>query len=602
MLRYENASSCDDYMRDERLLIPYRLRVVRVGIQATWLTVAILLAYALLADDTEVRRAEMFAVTAAGALGAILVSLLRWRDLFDRGIGVTALTVWSIFDIGLISVGVWASGGVSSPVFIGFALTTLFFALAYPVRSQILLLGCTYLGYGIAGWIEGGPVPEGTVIIRLGGLAVFAMMAARIGSELLRQVTAHADARVESDRRAGLLSVVAETAQDLTSAAPEKVLDLVSAAVGKLGFDVAAVSLLEASGVMYQVVSATGLPEAFLGGKHNASEGLTGVTIRAGHTIVVDDYSNHPLAIKPLRKERLRASVATPIVAEGRTVAVLIGASRTDRRLASGEVEVFELLAGLAGRVFESARRLETEHRAVERLEELDRLKTDFLTTVSHEIRTPLTAIQGMGLTLGTRWDEIDDDLRRELVARLNANTRVLNDVITSLLDFSRVEAGRLEVKADRTDVGALVAAVMDRLSMLFAEHDVDVRVEKGLAAQADPILLERVVENLAANAVKHTPTGTTVVVSARRVGDEVEVRVADGGAGIPEDEMMHLGERFFRGGASSSPRARGTGLGLALVTEVLRLHGSKLEVESKVGKGTAFWFRLPLMDDSARG
>lgn len=587
-------------MGDNRLLIPYRLRVVRVGVQATWLTVAVLVLFAIVAEDDEVRRPELLALVAVAAIGAVVVSLLPWRSLFDRGVGIVALNLWSILDIALLSAGLWASGGIDSPVFIGYALTTIFFSLAYPPRSQALLLAFTYLAFGLAVGIEGSHISIGAVVVRVGGLAVLAMIGGRISSELMEQMGAHSGARGESERRAGLLAVVAEAAQNMTAGTPEEVLDVVSQSVTRLGFDVAAVSLLDPSGITYRVVSSSGLSEDFIGRRHNASEGLTGMTIRAGRTVILGDYSAHPLALEPLRGESLRSAVGTPIDVEGHTMAVLIGMSRSERRLAPGEVDVFELLAGLAGRAFESARRFQSERRAVERLEELDRLKTEFLTTVSHEIRTPLTAIQGMGTTLGERWDELDEDLRRELVARLNANTRVLNDVITALLDFSRVEAGRLEVRLAPLDVGALVVSVLDRLALVFAEHEVTVHLDQALTTEADPVLLERVVENLLANAAKHTSPGTRVGVSARRQDGDVEIRVSDEGPGIPEHELRHLGERFFRGGDPKARRARGTGLGLALVTEVLRLHGSRLEVESTVGKGSAFWFLLPLAEEPA--
>jgi signal transduction histidine kinase len=237
-------------------------------------------------------------------------------------------------------------------------------------------------------------------------------------------------------------------------------------------------------------------------------------------------------------------------------------------------------------------------------MEELDRMRGDFLSKVSHELRTPLTAISGMGLTLEQQWGDIDEDIRRELLTRLNANARTLDRIIANLLDYSRLEAGRMDVRMEPVRVEELLEQVVGRLHTLFGTHPLAVEAERGLVVNGDPLLLDRVIENLLSNAVKHTPPGTTVTLEARREAGQVTVGVADDGPGIPPEEQRRLGDRFFRGRDSTARRTRGTGLGLALVREILRLHGSELEVDSTVGRGTRFGFRLaaPAGSGSAPG
>jgi Histidine kinase-, DNA gyrase B-, and HSP90-like ATPase len=116
----------------------------------------------------------------------------------------------------------------------------------------------------------------------------------------------------------------------------------------------------------------------------------------------------------------------------------------------------------------------------------------------------------------------------------------------------------------------------------------------RGLIVRGDPLLLERVVENLLSNAAKYTPAGSWVHVSANRDGEQTVVAVTDGGPGIPRHEIRNLGQRFFRGGEAHTRETRGTGLGLALVREILVLHGTELEIQSEVGVGSRFSFRLP--------
>jgi signal transduction histidine kinase len=128
---------------------------------------------------------------------------------------------------------------------------------------------------------------------------------------------------------------------------------------------------------------------------------------------------------------------------------------------------------------------------------------------------------------------------------------------------------------------------------MLFNERPLTVECDADLVAVGDPVQIERVLQNLLWNAAKHTPPATHVTLSARAEGGGVVLSVADDGPGIPEEELRHLGERFYRGGDLNARSTKGLGLGLALVKEILELHGSALEIESQVGIGSRFAFRL---------
>jgi len=294
----------------------------------------------------------------------------------------------------------------------------------------------------------------------------------------------------------------------------------------------------------------------------------------------------------PLIGDQFAAVVASPIWVAGWLACVLVAASH-DQEMSPQELEAFELLAAQAGLALENARRYEQERRNVERLEELDSMKSDFLATVSHELRTPLTVIEGTGLTLERSWDAIDGDTRGDLLSALNANAKTLEEIITKLLDFSRLEAGHPEVRLGALDIGEQLKQTASRLAGLFGDRDLIVDIEPDLLVSADALLVDRVIENLLSNAFKHTSPRTLVELSARREGGEVVVTVRDEGPGIPDEELANLGERFFRGG-NLNTRPKGLGLGLALVREVLDLHGSELEVESQLGRGSRFSFRLP--------
>ena len=162
-----------------------------------------------------------------------------------------------------------------------------------------------------------------------------------------------------------------------------------------------------------------------------------------------------------------------------------------------------------------------------------------------------------------------------------------------SLLDFTRIGAGSLALKRQEFEIGELLREVTGRLGPLFGARPIELETERGLTVQADPFLIERVIENLLSNAARHTPEGTRVDVSARGEDGSVAVSVSDSGQGLSEEDARHLGERFFRAGDINS-RSKGLGLGLALVREILELHGTDLEIETSLGAGSRFTFRLP--------
>ena len=430
-------------------------------------------------------------------------------------------------------------------------------------------------------------------------LSVLVIAGAALAVSVLCAVVAYRTgaraARRKSERRPHPLATVARTARSVGSLRTDEVLEAVVAGATTLELEAANLALFDELEGIYRVAHAVGLPTEYVDAVHPADAGMPGMVRTCRDTVVVDDYTEHPNAIPMLKAEGYRAAIATPVWVHGRLTGALVGGTRERREVTPEEVEAFELLAGLAGRALENARAFEDERRTAERLTDLDRMKGDFLSNVSHELRTPLTAVSGMGLTLEQQWDEIDDDIRRELLSRLNANARTLDRIIGNLLDYSRLEAGRMEVRLEPMRLDEVLGQAAARLRPLFATHPLTVEAERGVVVRADPLLLDRVIENLLSNAAKHTPPGTEVTVELFREDGQAVVVVADDGPGIPPDEQRHLGDRFFRGRETAAQRTRGTGLGLALVREILRLHGADLEVQSTVDVGTRFGFRLPV-------
>jgi PAS domain S-box-containing protein len=243
--------------------------------------------------------------------------------------------------------------------------------------------------------------------------------------------------------------------------------------------------------------------------------------------------------------------------------------------------------------ITDTKRALEREQEATQRLLALDRMKNTFLDAVSHELRTPLAAIVGIGLTLEHKADNLADEDRSDLYTRLVANARKLDRLLNDLLDLDRLTHGIVAPKRRPTDVAALAARVADDWALLNGRRP-EV-VAQPVTVSLDPAKVERIVENLLANAARHTPADTPVWVRVTRPpgGDGVLLAVEDAGAGIPAELRDSVFEPF-RQGPGAPTHAPGVGIGLTLVARFAELHGGRAWVEERPGGGSSFRVLIP--------
>ena len=252
--------------------------------------------------------------------------------------------------------------------------------------------------------------------------------------------------------------------------------------------------------------------------------------------------------------------------------------------------------AGLERRVAERTQELAV---ANDRLKELDRLKSDFVSNVSHELRTPLTAIKG-AVDLVLR--EVPGPLNEKqthYLTRVRSNTQHLAGLISDLLDLSKIEEGKIEFKATRVSLAGLVRDVVETLRPMAAEKPIalDVAVpEPSILVWADRDKVTQVLMNLIGNAIKFTPPNGMVGVSAESDSKGwVRVSIRDSGAGIPTSEQEKIFEKFYQVAENGGPKPKGTGLGLAISKALIELHGGKIWVESDLHRGSVFSFTLPI-------
>lgn len=240
---------------------------------------------------------------------------------------------------------------------------------------------------------------------------------------------------------------------------------------------------------------------------------------------------------------------------------------------------------------------LETERQAVEQLREVDRLKDAFVSSVSHELRTPITSILGYTEVLeeGGLGELADPQL--DAVRRISRNSQRLLNLISELLTLSRVQAVGIPTPAEPVDLIQVVTTALAVIAPTVDRRRVELTVDlpsTPVTVAGDREMLERVVINLADNAVKFTPDGGQVRVALSAEADHALLEVTDTGIGVPAHEQQRLFDRFFRSSLAQQHAIPGSGLGLSIAHKIVDKHGGRLEVDSEVGRGSTFRVCLP--------
>ena len=235
--------------------------------------------------------------------------------------------------------------------------------------------------------------------------------------------------------------------------------------------------------------------------------------------------------------------------------------------------------------------------RAKEEVERASKFKDQFLSTMSHELRTPLNAVLGFSdLLADERYGPLNDRQQR-YVSHIHSGGKHLLKLISDILDLSKIEAGRMELTREDVTVASAFVEVISTLYPLAEKKSQALvqQVDPHLHVHADAMRFKQVLMNLVGNAIKFTPERGRIELAARKVDGQVKIEVRDNGPGIPPEQEQRIFEAFVRLTEKGSS-TEGTGLGLAITSRLVELHGSKLEIESKSGEGTCFYFSLPLI------
>ncbi|MFQ5681298.1 MAG: ATP-binding protein [Candidatus Omnitrophota bacterium] len=300
---------------------------------------------------------------------------------------------------------------------------------------------------------------------------------------------------------------------------------------------------------------------------------------------------------------------------------IIMGNESSFSSLTEGDEEMVSILASQLGQAIDNSRLFEQTFRshqelerrvaqrtkelsdALEKIKKISKRKSEFVSAVSHELRTPLTSIKGYASILAAgKLGELPL-AAKERMEKINRHSNELAQLINNLLDVSRIESGRVEMKTGAVSLRDLVRRALDVLMPQIKQKGQDVSWGVGgdvPCVSADAGQIERVFINLIGNAIKYTPEKGRISIAVRPLNDkEVKVDISDTGCGIAGDDLHKVFEEFYRTESATTRGVKGTGLGLSLVKYIIEAHKGRIWATGALGKGSTFSFTLPLIKDA---
>jgi len=332
---------------------------------------------------------------------------------------------------------------------------------------------------------------------------------------------------------------------------------------------------------------------AGLTGEFSMDEDLPGTVARSRLATLVPapgDVAAYPW----LAGRNVSASMCAPLVAAGQLIGTVILSTTGDRRFAEYDLRLLMLFAEQAAVAISNAQMFRREKESVERLADLDRLKTDFIATITHELKTPLTSLMGYATILRKRALELNSDQREEFFNIMSRQGDRILRLIEELLQSSRIDAGVAKLRREPLDLAAIAKEVESGLTSLAKTHTLAFDVpDRDLGLYGDPNAIEHVLTNLLENAIKYSEPGTEIRLSVEEREHDVHIMVSDHGQGIDPEDLPHIFERFRQ--ANGQGRTRNSvGLGLYIVRSLVTAHGGRVWADSAAGRGTTFTIALP--------
>ena len=365
---------------------------------------------------------------------------------------------------------------------------------------------------------------------------------------------------------------------------------------GLVPFERTAIVLVEGDTATTMATAGRGAGDVFPPGNSDPIGGSLLERVLDGRIIVRRDITGRAYpADEHLLALGLRSELVTPLLVGARTVGMLSLSRERPDAFSEEEIELVALLGRLVATAVQNIRAYEAERRRVEELGRLSQLRADFVSLVSHELRSPMAAVIGAARTLQDRWRMLTAAQRESFLALIGDETSRLAELVGDVLDTSRIEAGTFSYRFEEVDLGGVVDEAVEAAALAQQEVPVVASVRGALPAiRGDRIRLRQVLGNLIENAVKYSPEGGEVRVSATSANGAVRIAVRDAGPGIPRDQQARIFEKFGRVDVAGASKP-GTGLGLFIARSIAEAHGGSLEVSSGAEQGSTFTLTLPV-------
>jgi len=363
---------------------------------------------------------------------------------------------------------------------------------------------------------------------------------------------------------------------------------------GLVPFDRTAIVLAEGRVAHVMATSGVASTEVFPPGSRRPVEGSLLEEVLRGETIYREDMGESRFYEDgELVRLGLRCCVVAPLLAGARSIGMISVVRAEPRSFTQEEIELLSLLGRFVATAVENIRAYEAERTTVEELRRLSALRADFVSLVSHELRSPMATVIGSARTLQQRWRELKPEQRDSFLALIADETTRLATLVADVLDTSRIEAGTFSYSFAEVDLAELLREVVAAAEVGQDEVPLATSVTEPVPPiRGDRQRLRQVLANLVENAVKYSPAGEPVEVSAAALNGTVVVKVRDRGPGIATEDQTLIFEKFGR--ARSGKGLPGTGLGLFISRSIAEAHGGTLDVCSAPAEGATFTLVLP--------
>ena len=374
---------------------------------------------------------------------------------------------------------------------------------------------------------------------------------------------------------------------------------ILTSALELLGGNEGSIMLLNEDEQTLEVVSYQGPPiEPLIRGKTRLGQGIAGKVAESREPMLIQDFDTPTLGVKSHPERGIYSSMCVPLLRHDELVGVL-NLNETDgrRRFSEEDLAALGFFAEHAAIAIGNAKLFEQERETIARLEDLDRLKSDFVATVSHELKTPLTAIIGSAQTLRRRRDRMNEEQQAGMVTMIERQGNRLLRLVEDVLTAARIESGAPRMRRELIDLRDACDFVVEsiRASDIGDGREIAVHSEPDRPqVWGDGGAIQQIVSNLIENACKYSEPGTKVGIFITELPDEAVLQVADQGHGMSKDEIATIFDRFRQVDQSSTRASGGVGLGLYIVKSLVEAHNGTIEVDSEPERGTTFTVHFP--------